>query len=109
MVQNFGHPLLFDVLERGRIDAAEADEKHVRLRVGERSQAIIVLLAGRVEQAESVRLAADHHRHGVVVEHGRHVLAREFVGRVGDQQAGFAHCTVAYHYTLYGLHFLARI
>ena len=61
--------LLLDVLEGGGRHDGEADEEDVRLRVGERPQPVVVLLAGRVEQAERVRLAADHHRHGVVVKH----------------------------------------
>ena len=38
------------------------------LGVGEGPEPVVVLLAGRVEQAEGVGLAADHHRHRVVVE-----------------------------------------
>ena len=69
VVRDLGHPLLFDVLERRRRHHREADEEDVRLRVAERPQPVVVLLAGRVEQAQRVRLAADHHRHRVVVEH----------------------------------------
>ena len=86
--------LFTDVLERGRRDDGEADEEHVGLRVAQRSQSIVVLLTGRVEQTECVRLAADHHGHRIVVEHRRDVFARKFVGRVRDEQAGFTDGTL---------------
>lgn len=117
---HLGEPLLLDVLKRGGTGDAEADEEDVRLRVRERPQAVVVLLSGRVEQAERVRVVSNHDRNRldrtgvsdwewaidvcphwgmrggggvrtyIVVEHGRHVLGRELVGRVRDQEAGLA-------------------
>lgn len=85
VVQYFGHPFLFDVLVGRWTHDAEADEKDVGLRIGERPEPVVVLLAGRVEQAERVRLTADHYGDGVVVEDGRHVLAGKLVRRVRDE------------------------
>ena len=96
--------LCADVLEGRGGDDAEADEEDVRLGVGERAQAVVVLLAGRVPQAEVNRLAVHHDVGRVVVKDGRDVLAREGVGRVGDEQARLAHGAVAHNHTLDGLH-----
>jgi hypothetical protein len=58
-----------DVLVARRADEREADQEHVRLRVRERAETVIVLLAGRIPEAERDRLAVDHHVRRVVVEH----------------------------------------
>lgn len=62
------------------------------------------ILTGSIKQSQCVGFSADHDRDGIVVEHGWHVLRREFVGRVGDEQAGLTDGTVAYHDALYRLH-----
>ena len=79
-----GTDLLADVLVGRRRHDREADEEDVRLRVAERPQSVVVLLARRVKQAERVRLAPDHHRHRVVVEHLRGGNARRRVVRKAD-------------------------
>ena len=61
--------LFADVLEWRRRADREADEEDVGLWVGERTQAIVVFLTCRIEEAQSVGLAADHHCYGVVIEH----------------------------------------
>ena len=53
VVPDLRHPFVAHIRERARADHAEANEKHVGLRVGERSQAIVVLLARRVPQAQT--------------------------------------------------------
>lgn len=63
VVVHLGEPLFLDVLERGGRGDAEADEEDVGLRVRERTQPVVVLLSGRIEQAEGVRVVADHDRH----------------------------------------------
>lgn len=68
MVADLGHPLLLDVLEGRGCDDAVADEEDVRLRVGERAEAVVVFLSGGVEEPECVGIIADHDGHGVVVE-----------------------------------------
>lgn len=35
-----------------------------------------------------------HHRHGIVVKDCGDIFRGEFVGRVGDEQAGLSNCTV---------------
>ena len=45
-------PLGGDVLEGGGTDDGEADEEDVSLRVGERAQPVVVLLARRVPQGQ---------------------------------------------------------
>lgn len=37
-------PFLLDIVVRGRIDDREADQKHIRVGVGERPQLVVVLL-----------------------------------------------------------------
>ena len=77
---DLGEPLLADVLERGWARDAEADEEDVRLGIRQRPKAIVVLLACRVEQAERVRVLADHDRDRIVVEDGGDVCARQRAG-----------------------------
>lgn len=109
VVRYLRDPLFFDVLERAGTDDGEAHQKYVRLGIGQRPQSIVILLTSGIKQAERVRLAADHDRDGVVVEHGRHVLRGELVGRVRDEQAGLTDGTVAHHHALYRLHFAGAL
>ena len=57
-----------DVVERGRADDGEADEEDVGLGVRERAQPVVILLAGRVPQAQADGLAVYHDASRVVVE-----------------------------------------
>lgn len=104
MVTHLGEPLGAHVLEGSGIHQREADEEHVRLRIRERAQAIVVLLPGRIPQAQVDGLRVDHHIGRVVVEHGGNILAGEGVGGVADQQARLAHGAVANNNTLDCLH-----
>ncbi|KFY83036.1 hypothetical protein V498_08329, partial [Pseudogymnoascus sp. VKM F-4517 (FW-2822)] len=52
-------PLLAHVLEGGGGGDGEADQEDVGLGVGERTEAIVILLPGSIEEAESVWLVAD--------------------------------------------------
>ena len=53
-------PLGRDVLEGGGADDREADEEDIRLRVGQRPQAIIVFLASCVPKAQRYGHAVAH-------------------------------------------------
>jgi hypothetical protein len=59
MIMDLGKPFLPNVLERGRGGYAEAYEKDVGLGVGERSQAIIVLLPRRIEESQCIGFVAN--------------------------------------------------
>ena len=63
-----------------------ANETH-RLRVGERSETVVVLLTGCVPESEVDGLAVDHDVGRVVVEHGWDVLPGKGVCGVADQEA----------------------
>ena len=63
-----------------------AKETHC-LRVGERSQTVVVLLTGCVPEPEVDGLAVDHDIGRVVVEHCRDVLPGKGVCGVADQEA----------------------
>lgn len=69
VVLHLGDPLLADILERRVRRDAEAHQEDVCLRVGQRSQSVVIFLTGCVEQTECVRVVADHHCDCVVVEH----------------------------------------
>ena len=60
------------------------------LRIGERPEPVVALLAGRVPQAQVDGLAVDDHVVKVVVEDGRHVLLRKLVLRVGNEHRRLA-------------------
>lgn len=98
--------LLLYILERARTDHRKTDKEHIRLWIGQRPQSVVVFLAGRIEKTQCVRLATDHDRYRIVVEHRRHVLGRKLVGRVADQEARLTDGTVTHHYAFYGLHFI---
>lgn len=56
---DLGDPLLLDVVERvGRVDG-EADEDDVRVRVGEGSESVVVLLSGGIPERQLDALAID--------------------------------------------------
>uniref|UniRef100_A0A1I8HPD5 USP domain-containing protein n=1 Tax=Macrostomum lignano TaxID=282301 RepID=A0A1I8HPD5_9PLAT len=97
-------PLGAHILIAGRADEGEADQEDVCLRVTQRPQPVIVLLASRVPQAQVNGLAINHDIGRIVVEHGGNVLARKGIGGVGDQQAGFTYGTIANNHAFDGLH-----
>ena len=68
MVGDLGVPLGLDVLKRRWPHQREADEEDVGLRVRERSEAVVVLLASGIPQAQVDGLAVHHHVRRVVVE-----------------------------------------
>lgn len=69
-VEHFGDPLFLHVVERvGRVDG-EADEDDVRVRVRERTQTIVVLLAGGIPECELDVAAVDLYVGDVVLEDG---------------------------------------
>ncbi|KAJ8524882.1 hypothetical protein ON010_g16234 [Phytophthora cinnamomi] len=106
VVADLGQPLELDVLKRGataqQVNAVqwvssrtataptkqaaspndgEADEEHVRLRVAERTQPVVVFLARRIPEPQVDRPVVHHDVGAVVVEDRRDVLAWECVGR----------------------------
>merc|ERR1719319_1147152 len=93
-------PLGGDVLEGGGRYDGETDEEDVRLWVGERPEPVVVLLAGRVPEAQGHGHPVTHHGRRVVVKHCGHVLPGEAVGGVADEHAGLAHGAVPHHHTL---------
>lgn len=73
VVAHFGVPFGAHVLKRRGIHQRETDEEHVRLWIAQRSQAIVVLLPGRIPKAQIDRLAIDHDIGRVIVESARAV------------------------------------
>lgn len=69
---------------RGTADG-EADDEHVGLWIGERAQAVVLLLSGCVPQVETNSAAIYAHLSAVVVEHCGNVLLREGIGGVRDK------------------------
>lgn len=59
VVVDFGEPLLADVLKGSRRDDGEADEEDIGLRVRERTETVIILLTGSIEESESVGLVSN--------------------------------------------------
>lgn len=104
VVRDFRVPLGADVLKGGAVYQAEADEEDVRLRVGEWSQSVVVLLTGGIPETEVDRLSIDENVGRVVVEDRRNVLSGKGVGRVADQQAGLTDGSIAHDDALDCLH-----
>eukprot|EP00179_Madagascaria_erythrocladioides_P007289 CAMPEP_0198316336 /NCGR_PEP_ID=MMETSP1450-20131203/6271_1 /TAXON_ID=753684 ORGANISM="Madagascaria erythrocladiodes, Strain CCMP3234" /NCGR_SAMPLE_ID=MMETSP1450 /ASSEMBLY_ACC=CAM_ASM_001115 /LENGTH=265 /DNA_ID=CAMNT_0044019487 /DNA_START=79 /DNA_END=874 /DNA_ORIENTATION=- len=116
VVEDLGQPLGGHVVHRRR--AADRRRHHEAVRVGvrQRPQAVVVLAARRVPQADRYdvrhvdsartrlddRLAAAHaHVRRVVVEHRRHVLVGELVLGVPNQQARLAGRAIAVEHELH--------
>jgi hypothetical protein len=95
--------LCLDVVETWRRHNTEANQKHICLRITERSQSIIIFLTRSIPQSQTHRLTINHNRGRVVVEHCWDVFAGKSVGGVGNEQTGFAHGTVASDDAFYGL------
>lgn len=65
--------LLLDVVERvWRVDG-EADEDDVRIRVGERSQSVVILLTGSIPKSQLYMLSVDLDVRDIVLEDRWHV------------------------------------
>lgn len=62
VVSYFRYPFVGDVGECARTDDAEADEKHVRLGIGQRPESIVVLLTSRVPEAQANCYVVDDDR-----------------------------------------------
>lgn len=82
VVVDFGEPLLADVLKGSRRDDGEADEEDIGLRVRERTETVVILLTGSIEESEGVGLVSNHDSNSIVVKDSRHILGGELVGRV---------------------------
>ncbi|RNA30213.1 hypothetical protein BpHYR1_000867 [Brachionus plicatilis] len=104
MVTHFRVPFCPHVFERSRTDNGKANEKNVGLRIRQRPQAVIVLLAGRVPQAQVHRLSVHHHIGRKIVEHRGYVFAWKGVCGVRYQQTCLSNGTVADHYAFDCLH-----
>ena len=100
MMIDLGVPLSLDVVEGRGANDREADQEDICLRVGERSQAIIIFLSRSIPQTQADRLPINHHTCRVVIEDGGNVFAGEGVGRVRDEETCLSDSTVASNDTL---------
>lgn len=82
----------------------EADDEDVGLGVGERAQAVVLLLARSVPEVQTDCPPIHSHLGTVVVKHSGDVLFWEGVGGVADEETRFSHRAISDHDTLYGLH-----
>lgn len=88
MVLDLGDPLAADILEGGRINEGEGDDEDVGARVGEGTQAVVVLLTGRIPETEA---------HGLSVAHGiSRVVIKPRSARELNSQKNFC-CTLWEH------------
>lgn len=94
MMMDFGKPFLLNVLKRGRRNDTKADKKDVGLRVGKRTQSIVIFLTYRpsivesmanseisveaffksqrqtsgIKETQSVRRLSNHHSDGIIIK-----------------------------------------
>ena len=78
--------LAADIVKRRLARNRKANQEHVRLRVRERTQAVIVFLAGGIPEAQVDGLSVNHDVGRVIVKDSGNVLAGKGIGRVADQE-----------------------
>ena len=91
--RNYGY-LSSDILVGSLRDEREANEEHICIRVGQRSQSVVVLLSCSVPQTKVNRLSVYHDVSGVVIEYIGDVLTGECTSGVADQQTRLANRSV---------------
>ena len=104
VVANLGDPLVGNIVERRGVDDREHGEEDVGLGVGEGTEAVILLLASSVPEAVVNGLVVNHHVAGEHIKHRRHVVRRESVLGVGDQEAGLANSAITNNNELNSFH-----
>lgn len=97
-------PFLLNVFERSRRGNAKADKENVGLWVGERTETVVILLTGGIEQAQCIRIITNHYGYCVVIEYCRDIFTWEFVGSVRNEQAGLSNRTITDNNTFDRLH-----
>lgn len=97
MVVDLWEPLGPDVVKGWRADNGEADEEDVCLRVGERSQSVVIFLSSGIPQSQADWLSINHHTRRVVVKDCGDVFAGEGIRRVGNEQTCLADSTITCH------------
>lgn len=95
MVMKFRIPLGANVFEGSGVDSGVEHQENVGLGVGQRAQAVVVVLARGIPETQVEWLAIDHNVCAVVVEHGGEVILGEGVAGVRDEHRRFAHGSVA--------------
>jgi hypothetical protein len=104
VVVDFWVPLGLDVLEGSGGDDGEAREEDVRLRVGERTKTVVILLSCSVPEAKVNGFVVHHYIGRVVVKHSGNVVTREGIGGVRNQQTRLSDSSVTDNDTLDSLH-----
>jgi len=79
---HLGEPLFLHVLERSRGRNAKANKENVGLWIGEGTEAVVILLTSGIEQAQCIRIIANHYGYCVVIEYCRDIFTWELVGSV---------------------------
>lgn len=69
VVMDLGEPFLTDVLERRGRGHRKADQKNIRLGVGEWAKAVVILLTSGIEETKGVRLVSNPDRTEQLLEH----------------------------------------
>lgn len=92
-----------NVVKGRRADDREADEEHIRLRIRERSQSIVILLSSGIPQTQANWFAIHHNTGRVIIEpaiinatamrpgvlqhlHRGDIFAGERIGRIGYEE-----------------------
>lgn len=81
----------------------ETDDEDVGLGIGERAQAVVLLLARSVPEIQADCPAIHSHLGTVVVKHSRDVLFWEGIGGVADEETSFSHRAISDNHALYSL------
>lgn len=85
VMRHLGVPLVPNIGMGGGAANRKADDENIGLGIGERAQAVILLLACCVPQVEADSAAVYAHLGAVVVEHCGNVLFGEGIGGIRDE------------------------
>jgi len=93
-VRHLGMPLLLYVVERIRGVYGEADEDDMGVGVGQRAEAIVILLTSGIPQREFDGLAVDLYVRNVVLKDRWHVHLWERALTEDDEKTGLSACAI---------------
>lgn len=97
---DFRVPLVQSIFQRSRADDRVHNHEHICLRIGQRSQSIVILLTSSVPKIEVNHLVVHHHIAGVVVKDSWNVVSGKSIRGVANEEGCLANGSITDSYAL---------